>query len=102
MAADINLQAWLETDSATHPPIVTPYVQSAQSQRIHYKILVVRKGRGGTSQIGQGGSVTAQAGLATALSQFSISVGRDDECRIELMLITDDVTDSSYRFECPR
>lgn len=102
MAIDIDLQAWLETDSVRHPPIVTPYVQSAQSQRVRYKVLVIRKGRGGTSQVGQGGSVVAQAGLATALSQFSVSVSQDDECRIELMLITDDEAHSNYHFDCPR
>lgn len=101
MAADINLQAWLEMDTAAHPPIVTPYVQSAQSLRIDYKILVIRRGRGGSAQVGQGGSVVTRAGQASALSQFSISVGRDDECRIELTLITSRA-DSRYQFECPR
>ena len=102
MAVDVNLQVWLETNAATHPPMVIPYVQSAESQRLSYKLEAIKKGRGGTSQVGQSGSVMAQAGKPTALSQFSISVDQGDKCQIELTLTTDNAVSSSYHFDCPR
>lgn len=102
MAADINLQVWLETDAAAHPPIVTPYVQSAVSQRIQYQLQMTMQGRSGSSRVGQGGSVLAPAGQATALSQLSISVGQGIACQIELTLSSDSMDSSSYHFDCPR
>ena len=102
MATDINLRVWLETDATAHPPMVTPYVQSAESQRIRYKLEAVGKGRGGTFQFGQSGSVLAQAGQPAALSRFSISVGQDNECQIEIVLITASAVSSRYHFDCPR
>jgi hypothetical protein len=102
MVTYVNLQAWLDTNSAAHPPIVTPYVRSAVNQRIQYKIHAVKSGHSGTSQVDQGGSVMAKAGQPTALSQFSISVDQGDECSIELMLTPDDASSSHYRFDCPR
>jgi hypothetical protein len=102
MVADINLQAWMETNAAMHPPMVTPYLRSAESQHIHYKLQVIKMGRGGTSNVGQSGSVSAQAGAPTALSQFSISVGPQDKCRIELTLTPDGAASIRYHFDCPR
>ncbi len=102
MATDINLRVWLETDATRHPPIVTPYVQSAESQRIHYKLEAVGKGHGGTFQFGQNGSIVTQAGQPTALSQFSITVGHDAKCQIEIILINARAVSSHYHFDCPR
>lgn len=99
---DINLQAWLETNAATQPPMVTPYVRSTESQSIRYKLKVIKTGRSGTTQVGQNGSVMAQAGRPTALSQLSISVGHGDKCQIELVLIPDAAASSRYDFDCPR
>ena len=102
MIADMNLQAWLETNSAAHPPMVTPYIQSAESQRIRYQLYAVRKGASGTSRVGQSGAVMARAGQPTALSRFSLNVGQGDKCRIALTLVTARQTRKSYDFDCPR
>lgn len=102
MAADIDLQAWLEKDSISHPPIVTPYVQSTESRRFDYKVIVISQGRGARAQLSQNGSVLAQAGQATALPPFSISVDSNEKCRVELVLITEHDAAKNYYFDCPQ
>lgn len=102
MVTSVDLQAWLETNAATHPPMVTPYVRSAESQRIHYTLEAIKSGRGGTSRITQSGNVAAQAGQPTALSEFSISTDRNDKCKIELTLTPEGAAPSHYSFDCPR
>lgn len=102
VAADVNLQVWLDTVPGTHPAMVVPYVKSQTDSQIQYRLTVVKRGLGGSSNIGQSGQVQAQAGRPTELSRFSLNLGAHDECQIELILISNNQPAGTYRFECPR
>lgn len=102
MAADVNLQVWLETVPNTHPSVVVPYVRSTGNGDLHYKLQAVKQGLGGSSTVGQSGNVALHANQPTALSRFSLSVGKNDQCRIELTLVENNRPAGTYHFECPR
>jgi curli production protein len=102
IAADVNLQVWLDTVPGTQPSVVVPYVQSRVDDTVHYRLSAVRQGRGGSSAIRQSGDVRLRANKPTALTRFSLSVGRQDQCRIELILYADGKPAGAYQFECPR
>lgn len=102
MIADANLQVWLETDASTRPPMVTPYVQASQAQRIDYQLYAIKKGSSGTSRVSQSGTVQALPKTPTALSSLSLSAGKKDACQIELILAKGGIPIGTYHFECPR
>lgn len=100
--ADVNLQVWLDTVPGTHPAVVVPYVRSKEDGQIQYKLTVIKRGTGGSSNIGQSGQVQVVADRPAELSRFSINLGKHDECRIELMLIENNRPAGTYHFDCPR
>lgn len=102
MAADLNLQVWLEKVPNTHPAVVVPYVKSTEEGTVQYQLNAIRQGQGGSSRVGQSGEVHVPANQAVALSSFSLSVGQDDQCRIELTLVSNGAPAGNYRFDCPR
>lgn len=102
ITADVNLQVWLDTVPGTRPRVVIPYVQSRDSNSVQYQLSAVKQGRGGSSTIRQSGDVQLQANRPTALTRFSLSVGKQDQCRIELILFTNGKPAGTYQFECPR
>jgi curli production protein len=102
MAADANLQVWLETVPNTRPSVIIPYVRSKESGNLHYTLNAVKQGLGGSSRIGQSGGVRIQANQPTALSRFSLNVGKHDQCRIELILVENGNPAGTYHFDCPR
>ncbi|HEU0231528.1 MAG TPA: curli-like amyloid fiber formation chaperone CsgH [Burkholderiaceae bacterium] len=102
MAADINLQVWLETVPNTHPSVIIPYVRSKESGNLHYTLRAVKQGLGGSSRIAQSGGIQVLANQPVALSRFSLSVGKNDQCRIELILVENGNPAGTYHFDCPR
>lgn len=101
MAVDVNLHAWLETVPDTHPSVMIPYVQGTQSGTVQYQLNTIKQGQGGTSRISQSGNVQVHANQPTALSRFSISVGKNDQCHIELILVANGNPAGTYQFDCP-
>lgn len=102
MVADMNLQVWLGTVPDAPPGLIATYVQSPEEGDLQYRLNVIKQGRSGSSTISQGGAVHVQANAPTALTRFSLSVGENDSCRIELILLADGVTSGVYKFDCPR
>ncbi|GAB2906564.1 hypothetical protein LSG25_01745 [Paralcaligenes sp. KSB-10] len=102
MIADANLHVWLEANTNARPGIVTPYVESSESARIHYSLSAIKDGRSGSSRISQSGTVTVPAKKPTALSQLSLGAGKHDACRIELILTKGGMPAGTYHFDCPR
>lgn len=102
MIADANLHVWLETNTNARPSIVTPYVESSEDKRIHYRLRATKSGRSGTSEVSQSGTVNVQAKKPTPLSEMSISAGKSDTCRIELTLAEGGAPLGAYNFDCPR
>lgn len=102
MNANINLQVWLETVPDTHPSVVVPYVRSKQDGLVQYQLNVSKRGAGGMSNIGQSGKVRVYANQPAALSRFSLSIGKDDKCTIELVLVENQHPAGTYSFDCPR
>lgn len=102
MAADVNLQVWLETIPNTHPSVVVPYIKSQENGQFEYTLKAIKQGRSGSSSVGQSGDIIVNANQPTELSRFSLSLGKDDQCRIELILIKNGHPAGTYHFECPR
>lgn len=102
LAADVNLQVWLETVPDTHPSVVIPYVQSSSSGNLDYSLTATKKGPGNSSKVAQSGGIRVVANQPTALSHFSLSVSKEDQCQIELVLIQNGTPAGTYRFDCPR
>lgn len=102
MVADMNLQVWLSTVPDAPPGLIATYVQSPEEKNLRYRLDVIKQGLSGSSTISQGGAVHVQANAPTALTRFSLSVGKNDSCRIELTLLADGVKSGVYTFECPR
>jgi hypothetical protein len=102
MAADLNLQVWLDSGTGAQTGMIVPYVQSPDSRVIGYQLQAIKQGASGTSRITQSGTVELPADRPTALTQFSLSLGADDQCRIELLLFSQGVQAGVYRFACPR
>lgn len=100
MIADINLQVWLETDARTHPATLIPYVQTTENATLQYQLYAVKTGRGGTSRVGQSGTVRVPASRPTALSKMSLSTTKSDACQIEVILTRSGVKLGEYRFNC--
>ncbi|HET8704325.1 curli-like amyloid fiber formation chaperone CsgH [Castellaniella sp.] len=102
MAADLNLQVWLDSGTGAQAGTVVPYVQSPEDRAIDYRLQAIKQGPSGTSQITQSGSVALQANQPTALTRFSMSLGTHDQCQIELLIFSQGVQAGTYRFTCPR
>jgi curli production protein len=102
MAADTNLQVWLDTVPGTQPSVVIPYVQSHANGIVRYQLSATKQGLGGTSTINQSGDVRLRANTPTALTRFSLSVGKQDHCEIKLVLFANGNRAGSYQFECPQ
>jgi curli production protein len=101
MAADMNLQVWLDALPGTQPSVIVPYVQSRNGGTLRYQLSATRHGRSGSSSIQQSGDVRLQAHRPTALTRFSLSVGAQDQCSIELILFANGNPAGTYRFPCP-
>lgn len=102
MVADMNLQVWLGTVPNAPPGLIAPYVQSPEAGDLQYRLNVTKQGQSGSSTISQSGAVHVQANAPTALTRISLSVGKNDSCRIELTLLAGGVKSAIYKFECPR
>ncbi|WP_323018492.1 curli-like amyloid fiber formation chaperone CsgH [Castellaniella sp.] len=102
LAADVNLQVWLDTLPGTHPSVIIPYVQSAEAGIVRYQLSATKQGSSGSSSIQQSGGVRLQANQPTALTRFSLSVGQQDQCKIELVLFANGNPAGAYQFDCPR
>jgi curli production protein len=102
MIADVNLRVWLETDANTRPGMVIPYVQSSENKRIQYQLYAIKQGPGGTSKVGQSGTVQVPAQKPTALSAISLNPGKNDACQIELILAEGGLPMGTYYFKCPK
>lgn len=102
MAADMNLQVWLDTVPGTQPSVVIPYVQSHENGTVQYQLTATNHGLGGSSTINQSGDARLKANTPTALTRFSLSVGEQDQCKIELVLFANGNPAGTYQFECPR
>jgi|GEM_PF-1796445 len=102
MAADLNLQVWLDSGTGAQAGMIVPYVQSPERRMIDYRLQAIKQGPSGASRIVQSGSVDLPADRPTALTQFSMSLGVRDQCRIELLIFSQGVQAGTYRFACPR
>lgn len=102
MAADLNLQVWLDSGTGAQAGMIVPYVRSPERRAIDYQIQAIKQGPSGSSRIMQSGSVDLPADRPTALTQFSMSLGARDQCRIELLIFSQGVRAGTYRFDCPR
>ena len=92
----------MDTASGTPPGEITPYVRSPENSTVHYLLNAVRQGDSGRATVQQSGSIALQAGKPAALTRFSLSVGAQDQCRIELTLFTNGQSAGTYQFACPR
>lgn len=101
-AANINLEAWLDTVAGTSPSEVISYVKSSVDGDVHYVLNVKKSGPSGTSNIDQSGNVQVRAGEPAALSRFSVNAGPSDACHIDLTVSVDRQAASTYHFKCPR
>lgn len=101
-AANISVEAWLDTVAGTHPSVVIPYVKSSADGNVQYALTVKKSGPSGVSNIDQSGNVPVQAGKPAALSRFSVSMGPTDACNIKLTVSANQQAVNTYHFECPR
>lgn len=101
MAADLNLQVWLETAAHTNPSTIVPYVQSTDSRTLQYSLHTVKSGRQGRTEMRQAGTVTAQANVATPLVHMTLTRSAQDECHIEIVISDGRKLEKTYSFECP-
>ena len=99
MNADIDLQAWLETQTATRPEIIIPYVQSRHATSLRYLLRTTVSHQGGNSRISQGGVLTLPAETAVALPRLAVDHS-NGECHIELVLTEKTGNETRYQFDC--
>ncbi|SHI36688.1 curli-like amyloid fiber formation chaperone CsgH [Pollutimonas bauzanensis] len=102
MAADSDIQVWLETFAKTQPAVIVPYVKSTENMTLRYKVRAVRQGSGGKSVLGQGGVVTIVANVPAALSRMSLNRSPADDCQIDLILTESGAGERRYHFDCPK
>lgn len=101
-AANINLEAWLDTVAGTNPSVVVSYVKSPVDGDVHYVLSVKKSGPSGTSNIDQSGNVQVRAGEPAALSRFSVNASPDDACHVNLTVSVNRQAANTYHFKCPR
>ncbi|HLU18738.1 MAG TPA: curli-like amyloid fiber formation chaperone CsgH [Pusillimonas sp.] len=99
MNADIDLQAWLETQNATRPEVIIPYVQSNHDTSVRYLLRTTVAHERGNSRISQGGVLSVPADTAVALPRLAVS-SPNGECRIELVLTERMGVERRYEFDC--
>jgi len=99
MNADIDLQAWLETQNSSRPEVIIPYVQSNQDTSVRYLLRTIVVHSGGNSRVSQGGVLRVPADTAVALPRLAVSAPSGD-CRIELVLTERMGGERRYEFDC--
>ncbi|HEX7386105.1 MAG TPA: curli-like amyloid fiber formation chaperone CsgH [Castellaniella sp.] len=102
IVADTDLMAWLETVPDTRPVVMVPYVKSRLNATIQYQLTATRRGVTGLATIKQSGNLQLKASTPAQLTRFSLSVGSQDDCKIELVLFSHGNTLGTYQFACPR
>lgn len=102
MIADADMNVWLETLSASQPSVIVPYVQSAADKNVSFRVKMVKEGKGGRSEVSQGGTLFVPAAKAVALGRMSVNVGAQDNCHIEVSFTEAGKPAGEYRFDCPR
>lgn len=101
MAADLNLQVWLETGSSANPGMIIPYVKAPENKTLQYRLHTVKSGKQGRTVMNQSGTVTAQANVATPLVRMSVTRSAQDECHVEIVISDGHAQEKSYSFQCP-
>ncbi|WP_292931387.1 curli-like amyloid fiber formation chaperone CsgH [Noviherbaspirillum sp.] len=102
MAADANLQVWLDTQANMGQTLLVPYVKTVTDRQINFRLDVIQRGSGGTSRISQQGLVKAMAKAPTSLGRVALGVQGNSECSIELELKENGAELGVYHFDCPR
>ena len=101
MAADADVQVWLDTLERTRPGAVVPYVISEESRELRYRVRAVQEGHGGRAVIGQTGTVHVFASTPAPLSLLSLNPRQGGFCEIEVVLNGVGMKEIRYVFECP-
>ncbi|HLR13512.1 MAG TPA: curli-like amyloid fiber formation chaperone CsgH [Burkholderiaceae bacterium] len=101
LAADLDLQVWLDTIPDSQPVTMVAYVESPQVQELSYRLTTSKQGPAGSARLSQGGRVNVPAGQPTVLTQFSMTLGEHDACTIRLVLLTlPGAPVGTYHFNC--
>lgn len=101
MNADADIHVWLETSAVAQTSIIVPYVQSNVAQLVTYRITTTQESAAGRSSIGQSGQVNLEVAQPTKLSRLAIRRDNNDDCRITLVLLSPDMPEKHYDFDCP-
>lgn len=100
MVADTDLQVWLDSRAVAAQVVMIPYVRSARDTQIIYSMNVIQNKGGNTARISQKGKVSAAAAADTALTRVALSMQKEGECRVELVVSEEGKDAATYHFDC--
>lgn len=100
--SDLPVELWLDLQQQNSQHTVIPYVRSAESLQLHYKISMVRHSLAGVSHIQQAGDIQVVANQATPLATLSATGGTEERCQLLIDLKAPPHPVLHYRFDCPQ
>jgi hypothetical protein len=94
----VDIDVWLDTERTGNLITVIPYVRTAEEMKVHYDVVLLRKG----TSIKQSGNVLASATKPGGMGRMTVNSGDGNEsCRINIVLQTDGSKLGQYEFDCP-
>lgn len=100
MLADSDIQVWLDTQHAATQAVIVPYVQSAIDARLQYRISLVQRSGGNTSQVSQQGVVELTAGQPARISRLTVNATPDGSCNLDIVLRDQGNELARFNFDC--
>ena len=83
VAAQSDLEAWIETERSNGTLVITPYCRSVTGLAVTYRLVSAKTGKSGTSRSTQSGRVALRPGVAELLSTLHLGLSGDDRYLLE-------------------
>ena len=84
VAAQSDLEAWIETERSNGTLVITPYCRSVAGLAVTYRLVSAKTGKAGTSRSTQSGRAALRPGVAEPLSTLHLGLSGDDRYLLEL------------------
>ncbi|WP_042880560.1 curli-like amyloid fiber formation chaperone CsgH [Cupriavidus necator] len=100
MQADMNLQVWLDIQSANGTALVVPYVASAQEADLQFELKLRARSGNAASSLAQAGTLHVVPGHPTRVSSLTVSQPPGGECEVGLVLRQGMAVLGRYKLDC--
>ncbi|WP_354684621.1 curli-like amyloid fiber formation chaperone CsgH [Cupriavidus necator] len=100
MQADMNLQVWLDIQSANGTAQIAPYVASAHEAELQYEVKVSTRSGNAASSAAQAGTVHVVPGQPVRVSTLTVAPHPAAVCEVGLVLRQGMTVLGRYKLDC--